>query len=370
MNSINVNENLKKNNQKQNKKIDKNIIIDNSKSNDKLKDNDKSKDNKNKLLNVKKIKDNIDFDDYSFQKPYLKWVGGKTQIMNKTVGNFPVEMNNYREIFLGGGSVLLTVLKLIEEDVIKLKRDVYAYDYNKQLIYTYKNVQNNYKKVLKNINKIIDEFNDITGEEINRDPNTIDEAKTSKESYYYWIRKKYNLSTETQQISFKGTAKFIFLNKTCFRGVFRTSKGKKHFNVPYGHYSKPGIIDEDSIKKISKLIKNVKFEHMSFEKSIELAENGDMLFCDSPYYPVNIKSFVGYTSDGFDKNMHNKFFEILKNLRKKNVNWVMSNSAVAYVIENFNNKEKYSMETLSCRRAINSKKPQSKETEVIIKNYE
>ncbi len=249
-------------------KTKKNIIVSNK--------NNKPKKN-TKIKIIEKIKDDIELNEYSFQKPYLKWVGGKTQIINKTVEKFPKEMNNYREIFLGGGSVLLSVLKLIEENVIKLNGKVYAYDFNKQLIYTYKNIQINYKKVLQKINKISEEFNEITGDEINRNPCTLDEAKTSKESYYYWIRKKYNLSTEEQQISCYGSARFIFLNKTCFRGVFRTSKGKKHFNVPYGHYNNPGIIDDDLIKKISKLIKNVKFEHMSFEQSIELAENKDFL---------------------------------------------------------------------------------------------
>jgi len=83
---------------------------------------------------------------------------------------------------------------------------------------------------------------------------------------------------------------------------------------------------------------------------------------------INPKSFVGYTSDGFDKATHDKLFEMIKEL--KNINWVMSNAAVDYVIENFNDETNYSMEKISCRRAINSKKPQSKETEVIIKNYE
>ena len=113
-------------------------------------------------------------------KPILKWVGGKTQIIDKIISEFPKEMNNYHEIFLGGGSVLLALLSYVKKDIIKINGYIYAYDINEPLIYMYKNIQSNHNEVYEEIQKIIDEFNSCSNGEINRKPNNIDEAKLSK----------------------------------------------------------------------------------------------------------------------------------------------------------------------------------------------
>ena len=126
------------------------------------------------------------------QKPFLKWVGGKTQIINNIINKFPKKINNYHELFLGGGSVLFALLSLQKQKKIKIKNKIYAYDINKTLINVYKHVQKNKEELYKYITLYLTEYNSITGDIINRNPTTIEEAKTSKESYYYWIRKKYN----------------------------------------------------------------------------------------------------------------------------------------------------------------------------------
>ena len=165
-------------------------------------------------------------------KPYLKWVGGKTQILEKVLNKFPKKIENYHEIFLGGGSVLFGLLNKINNNVITLNGKIYAYDINKALIYTYKNIQNNHIELFENIQKIIKEYDSCKFIEINRKAKTIDEAKTSKESYYYWLRTQYNnLEDKT---SIQASTLFIILNKLCFRGVYR--EGPNGFNVPYGHY--------------------------------------------------------------------------------------------------------------------------------------
>lgn len=155
-------------------------------------------------------------------KPFLRWVGGKTQIIDSVLCNFPDEIENYHEIFVGGGSVLLSVL-----EKCKVKGKIYAYDLNKTLINVYKDVQTRPKKLHEEIKKLITTYDSLTGEEINRNPENEKEAMTSKESYYYWVRHMYNSGIGDQ------SAMFIFLNKTCFRGVFR--EGPNGFNVPYGH---------------------------------------------------------------------------------------------------------------------------------------
>ena len=118
-------------------------------------------------------------------KPFLKWVGGKTQIIDKLICEFPSEINNYREIFLGGGSVLFSVLT---NDNIKINGKVYAYDLNEALIHVYKNIQSNYEQLYNQIETMIKEFNECKTETVNRKPKNKTEAMQNKENYYYYIR--------------------------------------------------------------------------------------------------------------------------------------------------------------------------------------
>jgi DNA adenine methylase len=125
-------------------------------------------------------------------KPILKWVGGKTQILDKLICDFPAEINNYHEIFLGGGSVLLTLLSYVKSGIIKLHGNIYAYDLNEPLIYVYKNIQIYHNELYTILQSIITEFNQCANGTINRAPTNIAEAKIAKENYYYWIRSEYN----------------------------------------------------------------------------------------------------------------------------------------------------------------------------------
>ena len=165
------------------------------------------------------------------QKPFLKWVGGKTQIIDTILNKIPKTMKNYHEPFLGGGSVLFAILSLQRENKIRIDNKVYAYDINSDLINLYKNVQKNKDELLFYINMYINEYDSIEGDTINRNPTSIDEARTSKESYYYWLRNKYNtMEKNTVECS----SIFMIINKLCFRGMYR--EGPNGYNVPYGHY--------------------------------------------------------------------------------------------------------------------------------------
>ena len=143
-------------------------------------------DNENENLN-KVVKD-ILTKKIHIPKPILKWVGGKTQIMDKLIMDFPVEINNYHEIFLGGGSVLLTLLSYIKNGIIKVEGNIYAYDINEPLIYLYKNIQTYHNELYEILQNIIKDFNECGDGEINRKSKNITEAKIAKENYYYWIR--------------------------------------------------------------------------------------------------------------------------------------------------------------------------------------
>lgn len=300
----------------------------------------------------------------NYEKPLLKWVGGKTQILDKVLNTFPKVIENYHELFLGGGSVLLGVLSNTE--TIKIKKEIFAYDYNETLINFYKNIQKKPKQFLIEIDKIINIYNNIIYKEINRKALTIEEALTSQESYYYWTRKKYNTLSQEDKNSIIGSALFLFLNKTCFRGIFR--EGPNGFNVPFGHYKTQEIVNKEHVLKISKLIKDVKFEVLSFEQSIIRSLDGDFVYCDPPYVPVNNKSFVGYTLCGFEKEQHELLFKLCKELTDKNIKFVMSNSYTNLIKEHFNDLTKYEIQIIECKRSINSKNPAAKINEVIIKS--
>jgi DNA adenine methylase len=299
-------------------------------------------------------------------KPILKWVGGKTQIIDKLITDFPVEINNYREAFLGGGSVLLTLLSYVKSGIIKIQGNIYAYDLNEPLIYIYKNIQTRHNELYDRLQTIITDFNECGNGEINRTPTNIAEAKIAKENYYYWIRSEYNKLCLTDKKSILGSAMFIFLNKTCFRGVFRV--GPKGFNVPYGHYNNPEIINKEHLEEIHNLIQNVVFECCDFNTSLTIVEPNDFVYLDPPYAPETDTSFVGYTENGFNIENHNNLFKLIHILTDTNKKIMLSNADVSLVRENFTN-QKYSTLSILCKRSINSKNPDAKAKEVIIKNY-
>ena len=300
-------------------------------------------------------------DKISYQKPFLKWVGGKTQIIEKIISKLPREMENYHEIFLGGGSVLFAILTLKKEKKIKINKKIYAYDINKDLINSYKHIQNNKEELFKFITQYINEYGSLKGTQINRKPTNITEAKTSKESYYYWIRDKYN---KIDKNSVECSALFMFLNKTCFRGMYR--EGPNGYNVPYGHYKKtPTIITKDELDKISELIKDVEFSVADYQVSIPKVKSGDFVYLDPPYAPENSTSFVGYVKEGFTIDMHKKLFELIETFNKNKIKFILSNAKVPLFTVRF---KKYKCQDIIARRAINSKNPESKTTEIIVYN--
>jgi DNA adenine methylase len=298
-------------------------------------------------------------------KPIIKWVGGKTQIIDKIINNFPNEINNYREIFLGGGSVLLTLLSYVKKDIIKIRGSIYAYDLNGPLIYMYKNIQTRHNELYDYLEDIINEFNSCSNDEINRNPINIEEAIKNKENYYYWIRKNYNKLSNDDKNDIIGSAMFIFLNKTCFRGIFRI--GPNGFNVPYGHYKNPEIINKNHLEEINELIQNVIFECCDYSISLKTIENDDFIYLDPPYAPENKSSFVGYTKEGFNIDQHINLFKIIHKITDENKKMMLSNADVSLVRDNFG--EKYKIYEIICKRSINSKNPDAKTKEVIIMNY-
>lgn len=295
------------------------------------------------------------------QKPFLKWAGGKTQILDEILKTVPNEINNYHEIFLGGGSVLLAVLSLQKQNKLTINGTIYASDANKGLITLYQNIQNSYKSLFVHLKHYWETYHAISGNIINRKPTTIEEAMTSKESYYYWIRDRFN---SMEKYTTEYSAIFIFLNKMGFRGLYR--EGPNGFNVPYGHYKKtPTMITLKEMTTISQLIKDVVFIHQDCSASLKKAVEGDYVYMDPPYVPEKSTSFVGYTQDGFPLEKHKELFANILELKSQNVDFALSNSCVELVLKTL---ASCTIIEIKAKRAIHSKNPGEKTKEVIITN--
>jgi DNA adenine methylase len=300
--------------------------------------------------------------EFKLQKPFLKWVGGKTQIINAIIAKVPNVIDNYHEIFLGGGSVLLALLSLQRQNKIVINKKIYAYDINGQLINVYKQIQQHKDELYSKISVYMSQYDSIKGSIVNRNPTTLQEALTSQESYYYWLRKQYNNIDNIHSIDC--AALFMVINKTCFRGMYR--EGPNGYNVPFGHYKKtPTVITKEAMNVISDLIKDVDFVQSDFNKSLLHITPGDFVYLDPPYAPETSTSFVGYNKDGFGLESHNKLFTTINELKDKKIKFVMSNAKVELVENSFKD---CSMDDIVARRAINPKNPGSTTTEVIVYN--
>ena len=297
-------------------------------------------------------------------KPFMKWVGGKTQIINEVMELFPHVINNYHEPFLGGGSVLLALLTHKLNGTITVSGNIYASDLNSNLIGLYKNIQSNPDELISEVNKLTAVFAKCNGTVVNRKATTIEEAMTSPESYYFWIRSKFNALSPDARTTTPASAMLLFMNKTCFRGVYR--EGPNGFNVPFGNYKNPAIYDEEHMKAVSALLSKVTFRCCDFTACVADAKKGDFVYMDPPYVPEEEKSFVGYNMDGFGENDHERFFVCCEKLVEKNVQWLMSNSDMALVKNRFPPEKNFVTGIVSCRRSVNAKEPGSRTNEVLI----
>lgn len=269
-------------------------------------------------------------------KPLIKWVGGKTQILDQVLSHFPRVIQNYYEPFAGGGSVFLGLLS----SEIRVLGRLFVSDINPVLINFYTVVQKQPEHLIECLKVLVQEY----------------EADADQEDFYYRMRNLFNALPKDGPQS---AALFLFLNKTGFRGVYR--EGPNGYNVPFGHYKKTDFLDETAIREVSHLIRDVVFTCEGFEDALARATNpDDFVYVDPPYAPETNTSFVGYVAGGFDH--HGKLFDTLRGLP---CSFLMSNSDVPLVREAFPSPT-YTTDVVMARRAIHSKDPATLTREVLV----
>jgi len=270
-------------------------------------------------------------------KPFVKWAGGKRQLIPQMDLFFPKKFNKYIEPFVGGGAIFFY---LLPEKAILI-------DINKDLINTYNTIKNNVKELI----------------------NSLKKHKNEKE-YYYNIRKvDRNLEEFNEWSNIEKASRTIFLNRCCFNGLYRVNS-KGQFNVPFGKYKNPTFCDKENLIAVHKALKNVELVNDSFEKCIDFAEKGDFIYFDPPYVPISDSAnFTSYTKDNFSKNDQIRLFETFKILDEKGCNVLLSNSYNDFILNLYKD---FRINILQAKRAINSdasKRGEIKEV-LITNNYD
>ena len=292
-------------------------------------------------------------------KPFIKWVGGKGQLLSEINKLYPVELgkniNKYAEIFVGGGAVLFDILSKYKLD------EVYISDKNLELINTYKSIRDNVDILIKSLKGIEEQYIPLDNE--------------NRKDYYYKKREEYNsLKINSEVNNIEKAILFIFLNKTCFNGLYRVNK-KGKFNVPMGAYKKPKICDEENLKNVSLTLRNVKIVYADYKESEKFIDDKTFVYIDPPYRPLNItSSFTSYTENDFNDKEQIELAEYINVLNKKGAKIVISNSDPKNndIDDNFFDKlyKNYNINRVKATRMLNSNASlRGAINELLITNY-
>ena len=292
-------------------------------------------------------------------KPFIKWVGGKGQLLSEINKLYPVELgkniNKYAEIFVGGGAVLFDILSKYKLD------EVYISDKNLELINTYKSIRDNVDILIKSLKGMEEQYIPLDNE--------------NRKDYYYKKREEYNsLKINSEVNNIEKAVLFIFLNKTCFNGLYRVNK-KGEFNVPMGAYKKPKICDEENLKNVSLTLRNVKIVYADYKESEKFIDDKTFVYIDPPYRPLNItSSFTSYTENDFNDKEQIELAEYINVLNKKGAKIVISNSDPKNndIDDNFFDKlyKNYNINRVKATRMLNSNASlRGAINELLITNY-
>jgi DNA adenine methylase len=294
-------------------------------------------------------------------RPFVKWAGGKGSLIPQLNNFYPYELKNgiierYIEPFVGGGAVLIDILQ--KYDV----QEAYAFDINIDLINTYNVIKNNVNELITILKEMETEYLQLGQEE--------------RKIYFYNRRNEYNEYDlrENEQNS-QRAAQFIYLNRTCFNGLYRVNKSGK-FNVPVGNYKNPTICDEQNLKNLSELIQNVQFQYGDYRKSMEYVTENTFVYFDPPYRPLNVTSgFTSYTKEDFNDDNQRELATFYRELDGRNVKLMLSNSNPKNINkdDNFfdNIYQGFNIDEIYASRMINANsKGRGKISEILVTNYE
>lgn len=270
--------------------------------------------------------------------PFVKWAGGKRQLLPQIKERMPEKYNNYIEPFVGGGAV---VFGLLPENAL-------INDINEALINAYRQICNEPDMFLKVINKL--------------DQEMWEDGK----KYYYSLREHYNDKLMKAEYDVELAALFVFINKHCFNGLYRVN-GKGLFNVPYNN-SRRSSVDESVIMEVSEYLQGITIMNGDFQEISASAKKGDFIFLDSPYAPLNPTSFESYTKEGFDIESHRRLSKFYDELTAKGCYCMLTNHNTKLINELYGNKG-YKIDVVSVKRMINSDASNRVGEEVIICNY-
>lgn len=299
-------------------------------------------------------------------KPFLKWAGGKRQLLEQFADYYPSELykqkiDKYVEPFIGGGAVFFELMQ-----TFKIK-SAYISDINKDLILTYKTIQQKPEQLCNFLEKYQNKYDKTPKEQRNN----------------LFLEKRTNFNKKRKEINYEKisdswverAAQLIFLNKTCFNGLFRlNSKGE--FNVPYGKYPNPKILDSENIFAVSKLLQRAEIKNASYEKSYNAITSNSFVYFDPPYKPLSkTASFTNYAGENFTDEQQIKlshFYDKISGQKKAKL--MLSNSDPKNNDPNNDFFEKafknFNLHRVSATRAINSNgKKRGKIKELLITNY-
>lgn len=273
-------------------------------------------------------------------RPFVKWLGGKTKLLPQLAEIRPESFDRYYEPFIGGGALFLSIAPT----------NAVINDLNPHLVNLYTQVRDNLDEFLLKVGELIDVYLELQDE--------------AREAFYYLIRDEFNQRTDDDVW---GAAMFLFLNKTCYNGVYREN-AKGEFNVPFGRRKTISLNDLESIRLASQTLQGAEILNGDYADALKTAKKGDFVYLDPPYVPLNATSnFTQYIGSNFGSKDHIELKNVFDELHERGCKVMMSNSDTVVVRDLYKN---YNLTEVLADRAVNCKaQGRGKITELVITNY-
>lgn len=271
---------------------------------------------------------------HSGVRPFLKWAGGKRQLLPVLEQYLPDSYGRYFEPMLGGAALFFR----------KTPKKAILADINPELVNVYTVIQKQVTQLIADLKK-----------------------HQHTEEYFYALRNVDREARFKRWGAVRRASRLIYLNKTCFNGLYRVNS-RGNFNTPFGRYKNPNIVDEKNLLLCSEALQSATISCASFAATVSRAKGGDFVYFDPPYVPLNATAqFTSYSKQGFDREMQIALRDVCRELDKRGVHFLLSNSSAPFVKELY---REFDLRLVDATRAINSKADRrGKIKEVLVKNY-